>query len=155
MTTIRATTCLVALLLAACGDKTETSETAAAKSAIAAATGSIVGATTGMGVSTDDLPAFAELPPGAKAIHNMKFNSEGKIGGSLSLEVDQQPAELIAFYKKVFERHSMTIGVETQSADMAMLNGASADQKQMLNIMINNTENGKAALNIVHSRDSR
>lgn len=155
MTTRYATACLAALLLTACGEKTETAQSSAAKSAIAAAAGSAIGASTGMGVSTDDLPAFAELPPGAKAIHNMKFNNDGKIGGSLSLEVDQKPAELLAFYKKVFERHGMTVGVETQSADMAMLNGVSADQKQMLNIMINNAEDGKTALNIVHGRDAK
>ena len=154
MPTRRATVWLAALLVTGCGEKTETAESSAARSAITAAAGSAIGAATGMGVSTDDLPAFAELPPGAKAIHNMKFNADGQIGGSLSLEANQKPAELIAFYRKVFERHGMTVGMETQSAEMAMMNGVSADQKQMLNVMINNSEDQKTILNIVHRHEA-
>jgi hypothetical protein len=82
----------------------------------------------------------------------MKLNDGGKIGGSLSLEVRQSPAEVLAFYKQVFARHGLKIAIETMSTDMAMLNGQTADESKMLNIMINSTDEGATALNIVHAR---
>jgi len=158
MTTIRMTGSIAMLLLAtACGDSSKTSadtDADVAGSVVAATIGSAVGASTGLGVSTSSLPAFAELPPGAKAIQNMKINSDGKVGGTVSLEVDQNPAEVMAFYKAVFARHGMTVGIETETEDMAMINGATPDESKMLNIMVNKTEDGKTALNIVHSRNA-
>jgi hypothetical protein len=144
------------LLATACGDSSKTSadtDADVAGSVVAATIGSAVGASTGLGVSTSSLPAFAELPPGAKAIQNMKINGDGKVGGTVSLEVDQNPAEVMAFYKAVFARHGMTVGIETETEDMAMINGATPDESKMLNIMVNKTEDGKTALNIVHSRN--
>jgi hypothetical protein len=145
----------LALALAACGNPTRTTSdpdrTAAGSTATAAAAG-IAGGMAGIGVSTDDLPDFAELPPGARAIHNMKLNDGGRIGGAVSLEVRQSPAEVLNFYKQVFARHGLKIGIETLSTDVAMLNGQSADEGKMLNIMINSTDHGPTALNVVHAR---
>jgi len=163
MTTIRMTGSIAVLLLAtACGDSSKTttntdagdSDAGVAGSVAAATIGSAVGASTGLGVSTSSLPAFAELPPGAKATQNMKINGDGKVGGTVALEVDQNPAEVMAFYKAVFARHGMTVGIETETEDMAMINGATPDESKMLNIMVNKTEDGKTALNIVHSRNA-
>ncbi len=163
MTTTRITGLIAALLLTtACGDSSKTTtntdagdtDAGMAGSIAAAAIGSAVGAGTGLGVSTSSLPAFAELPPGAKATQNMKINGDGKIGGTVSLEVDQNPAEVVAFYKAVFARHGLTVGIETETEDMAMITGATADESKMLNIMVNKTEDGKTALNIVHSRNA-
>jgi len=161
MTTTRITGLIAALLLAtACGDSSKTTtntdagDTDAGMAGSMAAIGSAVGAGTGLGVSTSSLPAFAELPPSAKATQNMKINGDGKIGGTVSLEVDQNPAEVVAFYKAVFARHGLTVGIETETEDMAMITGATADESKMLNIMVNKTEDGKTALNIVHSRNA-
>lgn len=145
----------LALALVACSDTQEapsSTDDTAAGLAVAAAAGSIAGAATGIGVSIDDLPDFAELPTGAKAIHNMKLNDGGKLGGTVSLEVRQTPAELLAFYKQVFARHGLTVGIESLSADVAMLNGQNADESKMLHVMINSVEDGPTALNIVHAR---
>jgi hypothetical protein len=145
----------LALALTACGDSpkpTSNPDDALAASAVTATAGAMAGGVTGVGVSTDDLPDFVELPPGAKAIHNMKLNDGGKIGGTVSLEVRQTPAEVLTFYKQVFARHGLNIAIETLSTDVAMLNGQSPDESKMLHVMINKVEDGPTALNIVHAR---
>lgn len=145
----------VAIFLSGCGGSKEQSKAsntdpsaAIAKSAL----GAVVGATTGLGVSTGDLPDFAELPPGAKAIHNMVVNHDDKVGGSLSLETSQSLEEVVKFYKTSIAKHQLKIIFETASADGMMLNAQAEDQKKMLQLVLGKSEDGKTHINIVHTR---
>jgi len=86
--------------MTACGGSKEATKVNGEEPAVAAtksALGAAVGVATGLGVSTGDLPDFAELPLGAKAIQNMVLNPENGIGGTLTLEASQSLAEVLKF----------------------------------------------------------
>jgi hypothetical protein len=139
--------------MTACGGSKEMAKGSSedpAVSAAKAAIGAVVGAKTGLGVSTDDLPDFAELPPGAKAIHNMKMNQPDSRGGSLSLETSQSLEEVAQFYRGVIAKHGLKIIMETAANDGMMLNTQSEDQKRSLQVLIGRTEDGKTSINLVH-----
>lgn len=140
-------------LLTACGGSKELSKGSSeepAVSAAKAALGAVVGAKTGMGVSTGDLPDFAELPPGAKAIHNMVMNQDNSLGGSLSLETNQSLEDVAKFYKESVAKHGLKIMMETAAEDGMMLNTQSPDQKRMLQVVLSKGEEGKTNINMVH-----
>ena len=141
------------VLLTACGGGKEVSKgsseepmVSAAKAAVSAA----VGAKTGLGVSTGNLPDFAELPPGAKAIHNMVMNQDNSLGGSLSLETRQSVEEVSKFYKDSVAKHGLKIVMESAAADGMMLNTQSPDQKRMLQVVLGKGDEGITTINIVH-----
>ncbi len=141
------------LLLAACGGGTETEGEGSADAAVAASAATAVAAgVTGIGISVTDLPDFAEVPDGAKAIQSMGVNEGGKTGGSVSFETSKSPEDLIAFYRASMARHGLKIGMETQSPQMVQLMGESEDKTKSLMVMINIDDGGKASLNLVHSR---
>jgi hypothetical protein len=142
------------LLLAACGGGgTETgAESSAEAEVVASAVKAVAGGVTGMGVSVTDLPDFAEVPEGAKAIHNMGVNEGGKTGGSVSFETSQSPEDLGAFYRTSMARHGLKIGMETQSPQMVQMMAESEDKTKSLMVMIVVDDAGKASLNLVHSR---
>ena len=146
------------LLLAACGGGgaetgAETGAEGSAEAAVATSTvKAVVGGVTGMGVSVTDLPDFAEVPEGAKAIHNMAVNEGGKTGGSVSFETSQSAADLLTFYRAAMDRHGLKIGMETQSPQMVQLMGESEDKAKSLMVMITVDDAGTASLNLVHSR---
>lgn len=137
-----------ALLLAACGGETIAEDSTDAK-VVAAAAKAIAG---GMGVSLSDLPDFAEVPSGTKPIHNMAINDGQKTGGSMSFETSQTPADLIAFYRASMARNGLKIEMETQSPQMVQMAAKSEDESKSLMVMINVDDEGKASLNLVHSR---
>lgn len=146
---------LLVSLLTACGGSKEVSKGSSeepAVSAAKAALGAVVGAKTGLGVSTGDLPDFAELPPGAKAIHNMVMNQDNSLGGSLSLETSQSLEEVAKFYKGVVAKHGLKIMMETAAEDAMMLNTQSEDQKRMLQVVLAKGDEGKTTINLVHVR---
>jgi hypothetical protein len=142
------------LLLAGCGGGgAETgAEGSAEAEAVASAVKAVAGGVTGMGVSITDLPEFAEVPEGAKAIHNMGVNEGGKTGGSVSFETSQSPEDLVAFYRASMARHGLKIGMETQSPQMVQMMAESEDKTKSLMVMIVVDDAGKASLNLVHSR---
>jgi hypothetical protein len=142
-------------LLTACGGSKEMAKGSSeepAVSAAKAALGAVVGAKTGLGVSTGDLPDFAELPPGAKAIHNMVINQDNSLGGSLSLETSQSVEEVAKFYKASVAKHGLKIMMETAAEDAMMLNTQSEDQKRSLQVMLAKGDEGKTTINLVHVR---
>ncbi len=146
---------LLVSLLTACGGSKEVSKGSSeepAVSAAKAALGAVVGAKTGLGVSTGDLPDFAELPPGAKAIHNMVMNQDNSLGGSLSLETSQSLEEVATFYKGVVAKHGLKVMMETAAEDAMMLNTQSEDQKRMLQVVLAKGDEGKTTINLVHVR---
>lgn len=142
------------LLLAACGGaSTETGTDGSADAEVAAsAVEAVAGGVTGLGVSVTDLPDFAEVPDGAKAIHNMGVNEGGKTGGSISFETSQSPEDLIAFYRGSMARHGLKIGMETKSPQMVQMMAENEDKTKSLMVMINVDDAGKTSLNLVHSR---
>jgi len=149
----------VFFLMTACGGSKEATKVngeepavAATKSALGAAVGAAVGVATGQGVSTGDLPDFAELPLGAKAIQNMVLNPENGIGGTLTLEASQSLAEVLKFYKDLVAKHGLKIMMETGAEDGMILSTQSADQKRSLMVTLSKGENGKTNINIVHMR---
>jgi hypothetical protein len=154
LTFMRVTTATAVLaLLTACGGSKEMAKGSSeepAVSAAKAALGAAIGAKTGLGVSTDDLPDFAELPPGAKAIHNMKMNQPDSKGGSLSLETSQSLEEVANFYRGVIAKHGLKIMMETAAGDGMMLNTQSEDQKRSLQVLLGRGEDGKTSINLVH-----
>jgi hypothetical protein len=145
---------IATLLLAACGDSGTGADvdTSAEAQVAGAAAEAVVGGMTGIGVSTADLPDFAEVPAGAKAISNMAVNDGGKIGGSVSFETTQSAAELVTFYRDAMARNGLKIGMETQSPQMVQMLAESEDKARSLMVMINVDDAGKASLNLVHSR---
>jgi hypothetical protein len=146
---------LLVSLLTGCGGSKELSKGSSeepAVSAAKAALGAVVGAKTGLGVSTANLPDFAELPPGAKAIHNMVMNQDNSLGGSLSLETSQSVEEVAKFYKGVVAKHGLKIMMETAAEDAMMLNTQSEDQKRMLQVVLAKGDEGKTTINLVHVR---
>lgn len=142
-----------ALLLAACGGKSEAvTEDSPDAAVVSAAAKAVAGGVTGLGVAISDLPDFAEVPPGTKAIHNMAVNNDGKTGGSVSFETTQTPADLVAFYRASMARNGLKVGLESQSAQMVQMMGESADKAKSLMVVVNIDDEGKAMLNLVHSR---
>jgi hypothetical protein len=142
------------LLLAGCGGENAGNDTnGSAEAAVgASAVKAVIGGVTGVGVSVSDLPDFAEVPSGANAIHNMAVNQDGKVGGSVTFETSQSPADLIAFYRASMARNGLKIGMETQSPQMVQMMGESEDKSKSLMVMIVVDDAGKASLNLVHSR---
>ena len=145
-----------ALLLVACGGESGGTDTEASARAeiVGSAAKAVAGEMTGMGVSVSDLPDFAEVPAGTKAIHNMAVKEGGKTGGSVSFETSQSPADLLAFYRGSMERNGLKIGMETQAPQMVQMMGESEDKSKSLMVMISVDEAGKASLNLVHSRNA-
>jgi len=145
----------VFFLMTACGGSKEATKVNGEEPAVAAtksALGAAVGVATGLGVSTGDLPDFAELPLGAKAIQNMVLNPENGIGGTLTLEASQSLAEVLKFYKDLVAKHGLKIMMETGAEDGMILSTQSADQKRSLMVTLSKGENGKTNINIVHMR---
>jgi hypothetical protein len=146
----------LSLLLAACGgtkvagsgDSSDGVASSMAKSAV----GAVVGASTGLGVSTNDLPPFAALPPGAKAIHKMVMNQNDKLGGNLSAESGQSVEALIAYFKESMATHGLKLIVEAMQNDGAMLVGQSEDQSKWLQVVLGKNDDGKSYINLVHTR---
>ncbi len=145
------------LLLASCGgapaDKAPADTTAADVAADAA--GAVLGGATGIGASTADLPDFVEVPTGAKAIHNMRVKDDGKAGGSLSLETDQKPEALVAFYRASMAKHGLKIGMENMSDRLVQILGESEDKSRSLMVMVMIDDAGKASLTLTHSRATK
>ncbi|WP_448659507.1 hypothetical protein ACPVPU_03330 [Sphingomonas sp. CJ99] len=139
------------LVLAACGGQAPDPIQA---DVAADAAGSVLGGVTGMGASTADLPDFVDVPAGAKAIHTMRVNDEGKTGGSVSLETEAKPGELVAFYKESMARHGLRIGMENASDRLVQILGESEDKSRSLMVMIMIDDAGKASLTLTHSRKS-
>jgi hypothetical protein len=145
-----------ALALAACGggetDKATKAETEVMASVAKATAGAVVGQATGFGVSTADLPPFAEIIPGGKVIHNMKIDNEGKVGGSVSLTSDKTPDEIVAFYKASMEKNGLKIGMENAGGQMVQIMSESEDKTRSLMVMIVVDDQGGKSVNLVHSR---
>jgi len=142
-------------LLTACGGSKEVSKGSSEDPAVSvakAALGAVAGAKTGLGVSTGNLPDFAELPPGAKAIHNMVLNQPDSHGGSLSLQTKQSLEEVAAFYKESVAKHGLKIMMETAAEDGMMLTTKSEDDKRTLQVVLNKGEDGITNINLVHVR---
>lgn len=114
--------------------------------------GTIVSDAKGMAVSFDDLPEFVELPKGAKAITNIRMKDDNKAGGTLTLETNQTPADLVAFYRASMARHGLAIGLETTSNQMVQIMGESEDKAKTLMVTVLTDEEGGTTLNLVHSR---
>jgi hypothetical protein len=146
---------LSTIALAACGggkEKAAKADSEIAKSAAKATAGAIVGQATGFGVSTADLPDFAEIIPGGKVIHNMKIDSEGKAGGSVSLTSDKKPDEIVAFYKASMAKNGLKIGMENAGAQLVQIMSESEDKSRSLMVSIMIDDQGGKSINLVHSR---
>jgi hypothetical protein len=145
----------ISLFLSACGsgdNKAANAETEVAASAAKAAAGAAVGHATGFGVSTADLPDFAEIIPGGKVIHNMKMDSGEKVGGSVSLSSDKTPDEIVTFYKASIEKHGLKVQMENAGAEMVQIMAESEDKTRSLMVMVNIDDQGGKSINLVHSR---
>lgn len=140
------------LLLAGCGGGGTESEGSAEAQVAASAVKAVAGGVNGMGVTVSDLPDFAEVPPGTKAIHNMAINDGTKTGGSISFDTTQSAADLIDFYRNSMARNGLKISMETQSPQMMQILAENEDKSKSLMVMINVDDEGKTSLNLVHSR---
>lgn len=146
---------LTCLLLVACGgggDQAASPETDMAAAAAKSAAGAAVGAVTGLGVSTADLPPFVEVMPGAKAIQSLKTDMDGAVGGNVMLTTKAKPADIVAFYKASLERHGLKINLENASEQMVQIIAESEDKTRSLAIMIIVGEEGDPAINLTHRR---
>jgi hypothetical protein len=149
----------ISIFLSACGgngeNKAASAETEVAASAAKAAAGAVVGQATGFGVSTADLPDFAEIIHDGKVIHNMKMDSAEKVGGSVSLTSDKTPDEIVAFYKTSMKKHGLKIKMENASAQMVQIMAESEDQARSLMVMVSIDDAGGKSVNLVHSRPNK
>jgi hypothetical protein len=147
---------IVLVSLAACGggdeEKAVGPETGIATAAAKSAAGTIASQVTGFGVSTADLPDFAEIIPGGKVIHNMKIDTAEKLGGSVSLTSDKKPDEIVAFYKASLAKHGLKIQVENAGGQMVQMMAESEDKARSLAVMVIIDDEGNKSVNLVHSR---
>lgn len=145
---------LACLMLSACGggDQAASPETEIASAAAKSAAGAAVGAMTGLGVSTADLPPFVEVMPGAKAIQSLKTEMDGAVGGNVMLTTTAKPADIVAFYKASLERHGLKINLESASEQMVQIIAESEDKTRSLAIMIIVGDEGDPAITLTHRR---
>jgi hypothetical protein len=138
-----------ALLLAACGSKPEadTSEASAATEAVATAAASSMG----MAVSTADLPAFVALPDDAKALQRMNSSADGQKGGMIVVETAKAPADVLGFYRDVMAKNGMKVGMESTTADGAMIVGATEGEGKVLSVIVSPGDGGKTNVAITHA----
>jgi hypothetical protein len=139
-----------ALLLAGCGSKPEAegSEASAATEAVATAAASSMG----LSVSTADLPAFVVLPEDAKALQRMNTSNEREAGGMVVVETAKAPAEVLAFYRAAMAKNGMKVGMESTTADGAMIVGASEGEGQVLSVIVSPGDAGKTNVAITHAQ---
>jgi hypothetical protein len=138
-----------ALLLAGCGSKpdADTSDATAATEAVATAAAS----SAGMAVSTADLPAFVVLPDDAKALQRMNSSNDGQMGGMIVVETAKAPADLLAFYRDVMAKNGMMVGMESTTADGAMIVGATEGEGRVLSVIVSPGDTGKTNVAITHA----
>lgn len=140
------------IALSGCGGGSEGGERVVQGTDTGGVAGAVIGSVTGTGVAVDNLPEFVELPRGARAITNVRMDDDGKAGGTLTLETQQKPAELVAFYRASMARHALKIGLQNESPGSVQLLGESADRAKTLMVTVIDDGEGRATLNLVHSR---
>jgi hypothetical protein len=137
------------LLLVACGSKPEsdTSEASVATEAVATAAASSMG----MAVSTADLPAFVVLPDDARALQRMNSSNDGQMGGMIVVETAKAPADVLGFYRDVMAKNGMKVGMESTTADGAMIVGATEGEGKVLSVIVSPGDTGKTNVAITHA----
>ncbi|MCA1199576.1 hypothetical protein K9B35_16530 [Sphingomonas sp. R647] len=140
------------LALTACGGGDGGNVSAGSKAEADSAKTPGTGQPGGIGVTIGDLPDFVELPPGAKPIHNLRMKSDGKAGGTLTLETNRTADDLVAFYRASMDKHGLKIGMENMSDHMTQLLAESEDKSKTLMVMVTKDDEGKLSLNLTHSR---
>lgn len=145
---------IAAIALAGCSEAQKGNENGSAVPADAAADNSelVANGPGALGIATDDLPDFVELPKSARVTTNMRMNDGDKAGGTLTLETAETPAALIAFYRASMARHGLKIGLENTADKMVQLMGESEDKARTLMVTVLTDDAGAATLNLVHSR---
>lgn len=138
-----------ALLLAACGSKPEadTSDVSVATEAVATAAASSMG----MSVSTADLPTFVVLPDDARALQRMNSSNDGQMGGMIVVETAKAPADVLGFYRDVMAKNGMKVGMESTTADGAMIVGATEGEGKVLSVIVSPGDAGKTNVAITHA----
>lgn len=138
-----------ALLLSACGSKADegSSDASAATQAVATAAASSMG----LSVSTADLPAFVVLPDDAKALQRMNTRNDGQMGGMIVVETGKAPAEVLGFYREVMAKNGMKVGMESTTADGAMIIGATEGEGKVLSVIVSPGDEGKTNVAITHA----
>lgn len=141
-----------ALMLAACGSKPEAEgadggDASAATEAVATAAASSMG----LSVSTADLPSFVALPADAKALQRMNTSNEREAGGMVVVETAQAPADVLAFYRAAMAKNGMKVGMESTTADGAMIVGATEGEGRVLSVIVSPGDAGKTNVAITHA----
>jgi hypothetical protein len=138
-----------ALLLGACGSKPDADGAGASAATQAVATAAA--SSMGVAVSTADLPAFVVLPDDAKAVQRMNTANDGQVGGMIVVETAKAPAEVLGFYRDVMAKNGMKVGMESTTADGAMIVGATEGEGKVLSVIVSPGEAGRTNVAITHA----